>query len=149
LRVEEYLMPSADKRQLAAKRILPAKTTWQFILKRADNGCEWREDGQNCLLQENSIDPVGGGRVKLTPDHKQPHSIDPNADLRDPEQWQALCGRHQIIKKNYWNTMTGKLNVYAIIQSSTREEKLIAFKFLLDYFGYILQEDGQIERSTN
>jgi len=45
--------------------------------------------------------------------------------------------------------MTGKLNVYAIIQSSTREEKLIAFKFLLDYFGYILQEDGQIERSTN
>lgn len=90
------------------------------------------------------IDPIGGGKVKLTADHINPHSINPNSDPNDPEQWQALCGRHQVMKKNYWDSNSGKMNMYAIIQSASEKEKQIVFKFLLDYFGYIIDNKGTI-----
>ena len=144
LRVEEYLMPSSEKRQIAAKRVRPDKDTWKSVLLRANNACEWTEGNRACGLKEGEVDPVGGGRVKLTPDHKKPHSINPDTDPNDAGQWQALCGRHQIMKKNYWDTITGKMNVYAIIQSSTNIEKEIVFKFLLDYFGYVRDDNGNI-----
>jgi hypothetical protein len=128
LRVEEYLMPSSEKRLTAGKRVRPDKKTWEAVLQRANNACEWIEGNEICGLKEGEIDPVGGGRVKLTPDHKNPHSINPLTDPKDTNQWQALCGRHQVMKKNYWDTNTGKMNVYAIIQSSTTIEKEIVFK---------------------
>jgi hypothetical protein len=84
--------------------------------------------------------------VKLTPDHKNPHSLNPDADPKDPEQWRALCGRHQVTKKNYWDTTTGKLNAYAIVQFATEPEKRKVFHFLLSYFGYTILEDGSITR---
>jgi hypothetical protein len=146
LRVEEYLMPTAQKRQTAGKRIHPDKDTWEAVLQRAKKTCEWAEGSEICGLKEGEIDPVGGGKVKLTPDHKNPHSINPNTDPKDVNQWQALCGRHQVMKKNYWDTNTGKMNVYAIIQSSTNTEKEIVFKFLLDYFGYVQDKEGNIHK---
>jgi len=149
LRVEEYLMPYSEKRIMAGKRVKPDKTTWETVLKRANNACEWTEGNEICGLKEGEIDPVGGGKVKLTPDHKNPHSLDPNTDPKNSNQWQALCGRHQVMKKNYWDTNTGKMNVYAIIQSSTNTEKEIVFKFLLDYFGYIIDEKGKIYKFAN
>jgi hypothetical protein len=85
--------------------------------------------------------------VRLTPDHKNPHAIDPDADPKDLSQWQALCGRHQVTKKNYWDTITGKLNTYAIIQFATREEKESIFRFLLEYFGYTIDSNGEIKRT--
>ena len=144
LRVEEYLMPSSEKRSTEGKRVKPDKTTWEAVLKRAHYTCEWKEGNEICGLKEGEIDPIGGGKVKLTPDHKNPHSINSNTDTKDVHQWQALCGRHQVMKKNYWDTNTGKMNVYAIIQSSTSTEKEIVFKFLLDYFGYVQDEMGNI-----
>jgi len=146
LQVQEYLMPSADRREKSGKRVKPTADTWQKVLKRAKHACEWTEGGQKCGLKEGEIDPIGGGRTKLTADHKNPHSIDPNADPNDAGQWQALCGRHQIMKKNYWDSSTGKMNIYAIIQSATKTEKTIAFKFLLDYFGYVIDEKGVISK---
>jgi hypothetical protein len=146
LRVEEYLMLSSEKRPNAGKRVKPDKTTWEKVLQRADNACEWTEGNEICGLKQGTIDPVGGGKVKLTPDHKNPHSINPDTDPKNINQWQALCGRHQVMKKNYWDTNTGKMNVYAIIQSSTVAEKEIAFKFLLDYFGYVQDEQGIIHK---
>lgn len=140
LRVEEYLMTSSDKRLQAGKRVRPTKETWHIILDKANHCCEWKEDGISCKLKENEIDPIGGGKVKLTPDHKKPHSINPESDPIDPKQWQALCSRHQVMKKNYWDSSTGKMNVYGIMQSATAVEKEIVFKFLLDYFGYIMDE---------
>ncbi len=71
--------------------------------------------GDECNLKEGNIDPIGGGTVKLTPDHKRPHQMDPKSDSDDPAQWQALCGRHQVVKKNYWDNLTGKLNAEAIV----------------------------------
>ncbi|MDR0760222.1 MAG: hypothetical protein LBF74_08940, partial [Treponema sp.] len=140
-------MPASEKRQTAGKRVRPAKDTWDAVLKRANNACEWVEGNKLCGLKKGEIDPVGGGKVKLTPDHKNPHSINPNTDPKDINQWQDLCGRHQVMKRNYWDTNTGKMNVYAIIQSSTHTEKEIVFKFLLDYLGYVQDEEGNIHNS--
>ncbi|MDX1995370.1 MAG: hypothetical protein SF029_23500 [bacterium] len=116
------------------------------ILERSAFACEWKEAGQICGLVEGDTDPIGGGRVRLTPDHKTPHSFAADIDPTDPDQWQALCGRHQVIKKNYWDNRTGKLNVSAIIQAASREEKHMVLRLLLDYFGYTIQEDGTIVR---
>lgn len=136
--VEQYVLESANKRVTAGKRVLPTKDTWLQVLERARNSCEWTEGGQICNLDQGSIDPVGGGTVKLTPDHMQPHSINPNADPHSTEQWQALCGRHQVIKKNFWDSSSGKVNTIAILQSLPHREKEIALSFLLQYFGRTL-----------
>lgn len=66
LKVQEYLMPSATKRKTAGKRVRPSDKTWLAILERAKFCCEWTEGGKACGLHEGDIDPVGGGRVKLT-----------------------------------------------------------------------------------
>jgi hypothetical protein len=50
-------------------------------------------------------------------------NMHPDTDPEDPAQWQALCGRHQVTKKNYWDTTTGKLNTYAIVQFAPETEK--------------------------
>ena len=146
LRVEEYLMLSSEKRPNAGKRVKPDKKTWEAVLQRANHACEWTEGNEICGLKQGAVDPIGGGKVKLTPDHKNPHSINPDTDTKDINQWQVLCGRHQVMKKNYWDTNTGKMNVYAIIQSSTTTEKEIVFKFLLDYFGYVQDEQRNIHK---
>jgi len=146
LKVQEYLMPHKRKRAGTGKRVRPTDATWMAVLEKAGYACEWNEGGMVCGLKDGENDPVGGGRVKLTPDHKNPHSVNPDADPKDPEQWQALCGRHQVTKKNYWDTTTGKLNVYAIVQFSTEPEKREVFHFLLSYFGYTILEDGSIMR---
>jgi adenosyl cobinamide kinase/adenosyl cobinamide phosphate guanylyltransferase len=65
-----------------------------------------------------------------------PHSVSPNSDPADEKAWQALCGRHQVTKKNYWDNTTGKLNVYAIVQAASNTDKRIVFDFLLNYFGF-------------
>jgi len=145
LKVQEYLMPNATKRKKAEKRTRPNNKTWMAILKRAEYRCEWAEGNQVCGLHEGDVDPVGGGRVKLTPDHKNPHSLNSNADPVDPQQWQALCGRHQVTKKNYWDSTSGKMNTYAIVQFATRPEKEVVFKFLLEYFGYVMDDKGEIK----
>ncbi len=146
LKVQEYLMPHPNKRPQAGKRVRPTDEAWLAILKRANYCCEWQEGGASCGLKEGTLDPVGGGRVKLTPDHKSPHSINPNTDPANPNLWQALCGRHQVVKKNFWDSNTGKLNTYAIVQASPRSEKLAVFMFLLEHFGYVLESDGSITR---
>lgn len=138
LAVEEYLMPSADKRLSAGKRVKPTSTCWEKVLTDAKHACEWDEDGQWCGLKEGDIDSIGGGRVKLTPDHKSPHSVNPNTDPGDPKQWRALCARHQVMKKNYWDNQTGKLNITGILQASSEKEKRAALNLLLKYFGYTL-----------
>lgn len=144
LKVQEYLMPYTTRRSGVSRRVKPTEATWLAVLARADYCCEWHESGELCGLRAGDIDPIGGGTVKLTADHKRPHALDPTADPNDPAQWQALCGRHQVIKKNYWDNTSGKLNVYAIVQAAARAEKWEVLRLLLTHFGYILQEDGTI-----
>jgi hypothetical protein len=93
------------------------------------------EENQAPGLREGDIDPIGGGTVRLQPDHKRPHEVDPNAYPNGPDRWQALCGGHQIVKKNYWDGLSGKLNVYTIVQAGSVEERRRVLRYLLDYFG--------------
>jgi hypothetical protein len=112
-----------------------APETWAKVLERAKNACEWFEGGEPCGLKEGATDPIGGGTVRLTPDHKTPHSQNPNPDPNDADSWQALCGRHQVMKKNFWDHGTGKLNVYAIVQCAPDQVKREIYDFLRKYFG--------------
>ena len=134
LKVSEYMMPNAERRSTTAKRTRPNARTWQAVLAQANHRCAWNEGGIVCGLQQGDIDPVGGGTIKLTPDHKNPHSLHADADPRDPSKWQPLCGRHQVMKKNYWDDETGWLNVLAIVQSASEEQKCEVFGFLKRYF---------------
>lgn len=93
-------------------------------------------DGAPCGLRQGDIDQVGGGTVRLTPDHKLPHSLDADADPQDSEKWQPLCGRHQVMKRNYWDDETGWLNVLAIVRSASEEQKRQVLDFLSDYFAH-------------
>jgi hypothetical protein len=111
----EYMMSTAEKRVVAGKRVKINEKTWHKVLKRAGHACEWEDGGVHCGLKAGEKDPIGGGTVKLTADHKRPHSVDPHADSDDANAWQALCGRHQVVKKNFWDHITGKMNAYAIV----------------------------------
>lgn len=135
LRPQEYILATTERRPTAARRVVPTPATWRAILQRAENSCEWQEDGQRCGLREGSIDPIGGGTVKLTPDHTTPHSVDPNSDPTDVTHWQALCGRHQVMKKNFWDGTTGKINLIAVLQAASLKQKKAALQFLQRYFG--------------
>ncbi|CRM04019.1 restriction endonuclease [Pseudomonas sp. 25 E 4] len=131
----EYLMMDTVRRDIAARRVLPSKACWKSVLENAGNRCQWVEDGHVCRLASGHQDPIGGGTVRLTPDHMTPHSLDPAADPNDPTKWQALCGRHQVMKKNFWDSSTGKFNLQGILQSVGRQEKLTAYNLLKSYFG--------------
>ena len=134
LRVSEYLMPTSDRRDTTARRIRPTAHTWREALEVANFRCAWEEDQQPCGLRHGDIDPIGGGTVRLTPDHKRPHSLNPDTDPNDSSKWQPLCGRHQVMKRNYWDDETGWLNVMAIVQSASEDDKRRIFEFLKTYF---------------
>ena len=68
------------RRQTAADAFGLPKAVQRNLLTHARHSCEWREDGQSCGLHEGAIDPIGGGTVKLTPDHVTPHAVDPDSD---------------------------------------------------------------------
>lgn len=134
LKISEYLMLTADRRPAASARVRPSTQTWKKVLERATHRCEWNEGGETCDNKESAIDPIGGGTVHLTPDHKTPHSVNPASDPNDANAWQALCGRHQIVKKNFWDSVSGKLNAYAIVQAASKTVKREIYAFLKDFF---------------
>jgi hypothetical protein len=135
LKIMEYLMPFKKRRAAAKQRERISKNAWEKVLERSNSTCEWNEAGDTCGLKEGDIDPVGGGTVRLQADHKRPHSINAHTDPNDPEAWRALCGRHQIVKKNFWDDKTGKLNVYGIVQAASVKEKEAVYQFLKRFFG--------------
>jgi len=93
LKPGEYLMPSATRNRKAKRRVKISPRAWKLVLERAEYRCEWREAGESCELKAGDIDPVGGGTVHLTPDHKTPHAAGEQVDPDDANQWMALCGR--------------------------------------------------------
>ncbi len=136
LRPGEYVMPTAEKRAKPAERVKPTPDVWRAVLGRAQNRCEWVDpDGVRCGNVEGAVDPIGGGKVRLSADHMAPHSGDPDADRFDPTHWQALCPRHQVVKKNFWNHLTGKFNLMAIIRAAPESDKREVYSFLQTYFG--------------
>ena len=86
-----------------------------------------------CGLSEGDRDPVGGGTVRLQVDHKTAHDHD-DRGVDDMHNYQLLCGRHNVTKKNFWDDETGKLNIKAILQATPHREKLEARQWLNNYF---------------
>lgn len=127
-------MPDAARRKSAGLRTRPTMAVWSAVLKKHGHACAWNVGGGECGLTQGDVDPVGGGRVRLTPDHRRPHSIDAVADKSDIDAWQPLCARHQIMKKNYWDDATGWLNVYGIVQAASAKDKRKVYNFLREYF---------------
>ena len=68
----------------------------------------------------------------VTREQIQKVAADPKSG-RVPENW--LCGRHQVVKKNFWDHSTGKLNVLAIVQCAPKKVKREVYEFLREYFG--------------
>ena len=134
LKVSEYLMPDSTKRKSAGARVRPTVTTWAAVLKLHDYKCAWSAGGDTCGLKRGDVDPVGGGRVLPTPDHKRPHSVDAMADKADATAWRPLCSRRQVMKKNYRDDSTGWLNVYGIAQAASVKHKRKVYGFLREYF---------------
>lgn len=134
LKISEYMMPNSERRGTSGRRTRPTAKTWKNVLNQYGNRCAWTEGGISCSLRNGDVDPVGGGTVKLTPDHKTPHSLHAETDPKDSSKWQPLCGRHQVMKKNYWDDDSGWLNVVAIVQASSEEQKRQVFKFLINFF---------------
>ena len=129
LKTGEYCLVSATKRELAKSRVAADKKIKAALLA-TQAICAYA----GCGLKEGDIDPIGGGTVRLQLDHKTAHDHDDRgADVL--ENYQLLCGRHNVTKKNLWDDNTGKLNVRAIIQAFSAGEKRQALKWLMDYFG--------------
>ena len=129
-------MPSAAKRPALNKRVKPTPAAWKSVLERADFKCEWTDAAERCDLADGDIDPVGGGTVRLTPDHRRPHSSADPVNPSDSADWQALCGRHQVMKKNFWDDSGGKLklNAVAIVQAASVDDKRQVFLMLKEFF---------------
>ena len=69
LGMSEYMMPNAEQRSTASKRSRPTVDTWHLVLETNNDICAWTEGGVTCGLGQGDIDPIGGGTVRLTPDH--------------------------------------------------------------------------------
>ena len=82
LRVSEYLMPTSEKRDTTARRVRPTAGAWSQALDSTSFRCAWSEDGQPCGLRHGDLDPVGGGTVRLTPDH---NNLIPSIPMQIPE----------------------------------------------------------------
>jgi len=128
LKNTEYCLVSEEKRVTAkARRKVDAKI--KAVLLKTAPICVY--DG--CTLKEGDIDPIGGGTVRLQVDHKTAHDHD-DYDGDNIENYQLLCGRHNVTKKNLWDDQTGKINIRAVLQFISREEKQVAFDWLKSYF---------------
>lgn len=128
LTVSEYVMPDAVKRETAKTRKAINKKIKSDLLK-LNPTCSH----PNCNLREGDIDPIGGGTVKLQVDHKTAHA-DNDQGENTIENFQLLCGRHNVIKKNFWDDQTGKVNTVAILQAIPEKEKKLALDWLKGYF---------------
>jgi 5-methylcytosine-specific restriction endonuclease McrA len=128
LTVSEYVMPSAEKREGAKSRKAINRKIKTDLLK-LNPQCSYSD----CNLRENDIDPIGGGTVKLQVDHKTAHNHEDQGD-NSIDNFQLLCGRHNVIKKNFWDDQTGKLNTVAILQAIPEKDKKLALDWLNGYF---------------
>ncbi len=128
LKTGEYCLVSDKKRETAkARKKIDAKI--KAMLLRASPVCVY----SGCGLREGETDPIGGGTVRLQVDHKTAHDHDDH-DGDNLENYQLLCGRHNVTKKNLWDDKTGKLNIRAILQFISKSEKKAAFEWLQSYF---------------
>jgi 5-methylcytosine-specific restriction endonuclease McrA len=127
LKPGEYVMENSNPvRPSKIRKNIPNQVKIK-VKERANYTCDW----EGCGLKEGEIDKVSGATVKLQVDHIDPHSLDGSDDI---ENYQALCGRHQVVKKNFFSGKENVPNVLELVRNSGVKEKEEAYKFLDGYF---------------
>ena len=128
LKPGEYVMPTLDRRTCTVRKAAGASI--KAALMAISPVCQF----EGCGLAEGDSDPIGGGTVRLQCDHKSGHAFPDSSRPACLDDWQLLCGRHNVLKKNFWDDKTGKSNVVGILQASSEKEKQLALQFLQSYF---------------
>lgn len=131
LKPGQYLLESATPVRPAKPRVTLSRYEREKLFEQDGWTCQW----EGCGLKKGDIDPVGGGTVVLTADHKSPHSLRNGTWTGTLDDWQTLCARHQQEKKNFIDDRTGRKNVRELVRSSPREIKEEVYLDLKAYFG--------------
>lgn len=130
LKPGQYVLQSATPQRIAKPRAHLSTKEREELFQRDDWMCQW----PGCELRQGTIDPVGGGSVVLTADHRSPHSLLEQRWTGTLEDWQTLCTRHQQEKKNFIDDRTGRRNLRELVRCASRAEKRLIFEDLQAYF---------------
>lgn len=131
LKPGQYVLRSATPTRVAKPREHLTEAERALLFARDEHRCQW----PGCGLSSGAVDPVGGGTVVLTADHRSPHSLAGGVWTGTLEDWQTLCARHQQEKKNFFDDRTGRKNLRELVRSAGREEKALIYGDLKAYFG--------------
>ncbi len=131
LKPGQYVLEAANPKRVAKPRahLTPDERTRLFA--RDGQRCQW----PGCSLPAGATDPVGGGTVVLTADHKSPHSLAGGLWTGTLDDWQTMCARHQQEKKNFIDDRTGRRNLRELVRAASKGEKRLIFDDLKAYFG--------------
>lgn len=131
LKPSEYLLESTTPKRAPKPRAHLSATERSKLFERDGYCCQW----PGCLLKAGAIDPIGGGTVVLTADHRTPHSLPGGQWTGTLDDWQTLCARHQQEKKNFIDDRTGRKNLRELVRAASAKEKRVIFEDLKAYFG--------------
>ncbi len=130
LKPGQYLLESATPVRVPKPRAHLTAAERRELFVRDGHQCQWPE----CELVAGVIDPVGGGTVVLTADHRAPHSLPDGGWTGTLDDWQTLCARHQQEKKNFIDDRTGRKNLRELVRAASKDEKEAIFEILNAYF---------------
>lgn len=136
LRPGEYLLEVAQPTRAPKPRKYLNKKDKQELFERDGYACQWPD----CELRHGDTDPVGGGKVVLTADHRSPHSLPGSNWTGTLEDWQTLCARHQQDKKNLIDDRTGRRNVRELVRVAGEDVKRQIYEDLMTYFNAAVPE---------
>jgi hypothetical protein len=127
----QYLLDGAEPRRVAKPREYLSADEKEQLFERDGRKCQW----PGCQLGQGDRDPVGGGMVVLTADHKSPHSLPGGQWTGTLDDWQTLCARHQQEKKNFIDDRSGRHNLRELVRAAGRKVKAEILADLKAYFG--------------
>lgn len=130
LKPGQYLLESTTPARVPKPRSNLTRSQKRELFARDGNRCQWPE----CQLVAGATDPIGGGTVVLTADHRAPHSLPDGGWTGTLDDWQTLCARHQQEKKNFIDDRTGRKNLRELVRAASKEVKQTIYQDLLAYF---------------
>jgi len=130
LKPGQYLLEFATPKRVPKPREYLTPDEKARLLERDGHRCQW----PGCFLSAGDIDPIGGGTVVLTADHRSPHSLPDGKWTGTLDDWQTLCARHQQEKKNFIDDRTGRKNLRELVRAAGKAEKRQIYEDLKAYF---------------
>ncbi|MBK9656984.1 MAG: HNH endonuclease [Rhodanobacteraceae bacterium] len=130
LKSGQYLLESATPKRVGKPRNYLSAKDKEKLFERDGYQCQWPD----CTMAKGAIDPIGGGAVVLTADHKTPLSQANNNATGTLDDWQTLCARHQQEKKNFIDDRTGRRNLRELVLAAGEADKRARFEDFRAYF---------------